>query len=173
MNKWMKRGIVATTLAIVAVLAMSFSAFAFAKGTTQQSPAPAYGQGYGLRVDTGYTNNTAWAGPQNSLVAVAANVLGMKQADLVAELSDKTIAQVAQEKGVAIDKIVNAFLAPRITALQTAVADGRLTQAQADQMLATMKAHVTEQLSEAWTPAGPGTGSGVPAGAFPGGRWGR
>ncbi len=171
MNRWMKRGIVAATLALVAVLALSFSAFA--KGPAPQRTAPAYGQGYGMKIGMGYASDSTWAGSQNSLVAVTASVLGMNQADLVAELSDKTIAQVAQEKGVATNKIVDAFLAPRIAALQSAVEGGRLTQAQADQMLATMKTHVTEQLSEAWTPLGPGTGSGVPAGMFFGGRWGR
>lgn len=171
MNRWMKRGIVAAILSLVAVLTLSLSAFA--KSSTPQTPAPAYGQGYGIRAGIDTTSGSTWAGPQNSLVAVAANVLGMKQADLVAELADKTIAQVAQEKGVAIDKIVDAFLAPRVAALQSMVEEGRLTQAQADQMLANMQAHVTAQLSEAWTQVGPGTGSGVPAGAFSGGRWGR
>lgn len=167
MNTWLKRSAIAATLVVAVVLSLSLSAFA--KGPTQQSSASAYGQGYGVKVGMGYADNSTWAGPQNSLVAVAAKVLGMSQADLVAQLSDKTIAQVAQEKGIAVDKIVNAFLAPRVTALQTAVEEGRLTQAQADQMLALMKTHVTEQLSEAWTSVGPGTGSGNPAGAFFGG----
>ena len=160
MNRWMKRGTLAAIVAIAALLILSLSAFA--KGPTQQSQAPAYGQGYGLRVGVSNTDNSSWAGPQHSLVAVAANVLGMKQADLVVELKDKTIAQVAQEKGIATDTIVNAFLAPRVEALNNAVEAGRLTQAQTDQMLATMKTHVTEQLNEVWTPAGPGTGSCVP-----------
>lgn len=163
MNTWLKRGIVAVTLAVVVVLSLSLSAFA--KSATPQSLASAYGQGY--------ADSSKWSGPQNSLVAVAANVLGMNRADLVAELNDKTIAQVAQEKGVATDKIVDAFLAPRVAELQSAVEAGRLTQAQADQLLATMKAHITAQLSATWTPRGPGMGSGVPAGAFFGGRWGR
>ena len=170
MNTWLKRGIVAATLAVVAVLSLSMSTFA--KSVTPQSPTPPYGQGYGMKIGMGYADSSNWGGPQNSLVAVAANVLGMNQTDLVAELNDKTIAQVAQEKGVATDTIVDAFLAPRVAAIQSAVEEGRLTQAQADQMLATMKAHVTERLSAAWTPLGPGTGSCVPAGAFFGGRWG-
>lgn len=162
MNKWMKRGIVAAIVAIAAMLVLSLSAFA--KGPTQQSQAAAYGQGYGMRAAISTTDNSSWAGPQHSLVAVAANVLGMNQADLVVELKDKTIAQVAQEKGIATDKIVDAFLAPRVEALNSAVEAGRLTQAQADQMLATMKTHVTEQLNEVWTPSGPGTGNCVPLG---------
>ena len=162
MNRWMKRGIVAAIVAIGAMLALSLSAFA--QGPTGQSQALAYGQGYGMRAGISTTDNSSWAGPQHSLVAVTADVLGMNQADLVVELKDKTIAQVAQEKGIATDKIVVAFLGPRVEALNSAVAAERLTQAQADQMLATMKAHVTAQLNEVWTPAGPGTGSCVPIG---------
>lgn len=165
MNRWMKRGSVAAILAIAALLVLSLSAFA--KGPTPQGPA--YGQGYGMAVGMNSAENGSWAGPQHSLVAVTASILGMNQADLVAELQSKTIAQVAQEKGVATDTIVNAFLAPRVEALTSAVEARRLTQAQADQMLATMKTHVTEQLNEVWTPAGPGAGSGVPAGRH-GGR---
>jgi hypothetical protein len=159
MNTWLKRGIVAAVLVGVAVLSLSLSAFA--KSTTLQSSVSAYRQGYGMKIGMGYASSTNWAGPQHSLVAIAANVLGMKQTDLVAQLNGKTIAQVAQEKGIATDKIVDAFLAPRIAALQSAVEGGRLTQAQADQMLVTMKAHVTEQLSTAWTPRRPGMGRGV------------
>lgn len=171
MNTWLKRGILAATLALVAVLALSLSAFA--KGPTPQNTASAYGQGYGMKIGMGYAGSSNWGGPQNSLVAVAASVLGMNQTNLVAELNDKTIAQVAQEKGVTTDKIMDAFLAPRVVAIQSEVEEGRLTQAQADQMLATMKAHITAQLSAVWTPLGPGTGSGVSADAFFGGRCGR
>lgn len=68
-------------------------------------------------------------GPQNSLVAIAAQVLGLDQTDLVATLnSGKTIADVAEEKGVAQDKIVDAFVAARKAAMDQAVASGRMTQ---------------------------------------------
>lgn len=155
MKKWLKLSMIATALALVSVLAFSVSAFAQGSGPgpARQGTPSANGPGYG----SGMLNRGA---PQQSLLAVAADVLGMSQADLVAELDDKTIAQVAQARGVATNTIVDAFLAPRVTALQNAVSAGRLTQAQADQMLATMKANVTAQLTSAWTPRGPGQGSG-------------
>ncbi len=156
MNKWVKIGTLAVALAVVAVLALSASAFA--KGPALQGTPSAYGQGYGRGM--GSLGGRNWGGTQNSLVAVAAKVLGMSQADLVVALDDKTIADVAKEKGVATDKIVDAFLAPRVAALKSAVDANRLTQAQADQMLATMKAHVTAQLDNLWTPGGPGRSSG-------------
>jgi hypothetical protein len=91
-------------------------------------------------------------GPQQSLVAVAADALGIPQADLIAQLQGgKTIAQVAGEKNVALDTIVNAFVATR---------QARMTQAQVDAMLATMRANVTARLSQPWSPQGPGAGTG-------------
>jgi hypothetical protein len=154
MKRWLKSSILATGLAIVAVLLLGASAFA--KGPAQRATAPGYTQNYTM----GYMGGRNWGGPENSLIAVTAKVLGMNQADLVADLNGKTIADVAKEKGVSTQKIVDAFLAPRAEALKNAVEVGRLTQAQADQVLATMKANVTAQLSQTWTPRGAGAGLG-------------
>ncbi|MBK9714809.1 MAG: hypothetical protein IPO81_26445 [Kouleothrix sp.] len=100
-------------------------------------------------------------GQQQSLVAVAANTLGLTQADLIAQLQGgKTIAQVAGEKNVPLDTIVNAFVSTRQARMAQAVANGRMTQAQADAMLATMRANVTARLSQPWSPQGPGAGMG-------------
>ncbi|MCG8346376.1 MAG: hypothetical protein MI924_01165 [Chloroflexales bacterium] len=100
-------------------------------------------------------------GMSDSLVAVAADVLEMDRTALVAELqSGKTIAQVAEEHNVALSEIVDAFLAPRAERLASLVESGRLTQEQADTMLATMEANVTTRLIEPWSPQGPGAGNG-------------
>ena len=100
-------------------------------------------------------------GPQQSLIAIAAQQLGINQADLVTQLQGgKTIAQVAGEKNVALDTIVNAFVATRQARMTQAVAAGRMTQAQVDAMLATMRTNVTAQLSQPWSPQGPGAGIG-------------
>lgn len=97
-------------------------------------------------------------GPQSSLVAVAAQQLGMTQAELQAELSaGKSIAQVAGEKDVAVETIVDAFVATRKARMDTAVAAGRMTQAQADAMLATVRANATARISQAGL-VGSGTG---------------
>lgn len=135
-------------LTIVGVLAILVAALpagaAFAQGPSGQNPPLGLGRGN-------------WGGPENSLVAVAANVLGMEQTALVAELNTgKTIAQVAQAKGVALDKIVTAFVQPHVEWLTQAVTDGKITQAQADQYIATMKANITAKLSAPFTPRGNG-----------------
>ncbi len=159
MNKWLKLGTLAAALAVVAVLALGASAFA--QGPTPQTTPHASGPGYGMGLGMGRMGGGNWGGPQNSLVAVTAKVLGMSQTDLVAALNGgKTLADVAKEKGIATDKIVDEFLAPRVQALKSAMEAKRLTQAQADQWLATMKTNVNAQLSNKWTPRGPGLGMG-------------
>ena len=98
-------------------------------------------------------------GPQQSLVAIAAQQLGIEQAELIAQLQGgKTIAQVASEKNVPLDTIVNAFVATRQARMAQAVANGRMTQAEADAMLAALRANVTARLRQPWSPQGPGTG---------------
>lgn len=84
-----------------------------------------------------------------------AETLGMTQEDLLAELRDgKTVAQVAEEKGVALETLVEALLAPRREALAQKVADGALTQEQADTMLAQMRENITARLQQTWQPGG-------------------
>jgi hypothetical protein len=139
-------------LTIVGVLAILVAALpagaAFAQGPSGDHPPMGLGRGN-------------WGGPDNSLVAVAARVLGMEQTALVAELNTgKTIADVAKAKGVALDKIVAAFAQPHVERLTQAVKDGKITQAQADQYLATMKANLTAKLSAPFTPRGNGNGQG-------------
>jgi len=124
------------------------------------SSMPGAGNGMGRRGGMGGMMSQM-GGPAQSLVAVAAQQLGINQADLVTQLQGgKTIAQVASEKNVALDTIVNAFVATRQARMAQAVAAGRMTQAQADAMLATLRANVTAQLSQPWSPQGPGMGAG-------------
>ncbi len=168
MNKWLKLGTTALTVAVVAWLTFGVVT------TFAQGPVPGYGGMAGL--------GGQWGGAENSLVAVAAKVLEMEQAALVAELNaGKPIAAVAQAKGIAVEQIANEFVAVRAQALQAAVTAGRLTQAQADEMLATLKTQVLQDLSNPYTPNGSGAGMGFagangtarPQGQMLGGRWAR
>ncbi len=157
MSKWLKIGTLAAALAVVALMVLGTAAFA--QGPTPQT-TPGNSQGYGMGYGMGF-GRMGMGGSQNSLVAVAAKVLGIDQTALVTTLnSGKTIADVAKEKGISTDKIVDEFLAPRIAALKSSVDAKRITQAQADSMLATMKTNVTAQLTAKWTPRGPGMGTG-------------
>ncbi|MCB0191280.1 MAG: hypothetical protein KDJ65_04995 [Anaerolineae bacterium] len=124
-----------------------------------QSGAMMRGQGQGR----GMGNNGDGLGlgaPEASMLTVVAEQLGMEQADLMAELqSGKTMAEVIEAHGVALDTVVDAFLAPRVEQLAEKVANEEITQAQADSYLAMMRAKVTQQLQSEWT-AGHGNGSG-------------
>lgn len=160
-SKWFKLGALAVVATIAGSILVSNRAAAQTPAPTSTAQAATVGRGYGMGGGLGMLAQGRMGGQSNSLVAVAAQTLGMTQTDLVATLnSGKTIAAVAEEKGVALDKITEAFLAPRAQMLQDAVAAGRLTQAQADANLATMKANVTAQLSSTFTPRGNGTGAG-------------
>jgi hypothetical protein len=101
---------------------------------------------------------------------------GATLADIVAKLTGrgvdevradrqagKSFADIAKAKGVSSDKIVGATLDARKAALDAAVKDGRITQAQADTMLANMKARLTDRVDDAaagCTGAGGGFGRG-------------
>ncbi|MCC7448502.1 MAG: hypothetical protein IT324_13865 [Anaerolineae bacterium] len=151
-SKWTKFGMVAVAL-LVGLMLVASTASAQGPGNGPQRP----GRERGMRGGMGY----GLGGPEDSLVAIAAKTLGIDQAMLVSTLnSGKTIADVAKDKGVALDKIVDAVVADRAERLKSAVAAGRMTQAQADAWLAQVKTHVTAQLSARFTPRGNGQGMG-------------
>jgi len=162
-----------TWMALVGIALAVVVAIALAPAVLAQGPAGGFGPGQaqgrmlgggpggmGRRGGMGGMNGQ-FGGPQQSLIAVAADTLGMTQADLIAQLqSGKAIAQVASDKKVALETIVNAFVTTRQARMTQAVAAGRMTQAQADTMLATMKANLATRLSQPWSPQGPGAGAG-------------
>jgi hypothetical protein len=86
-------------------------------------------------------------GPGNSLISIAADELGMSLTDLLTELQDgKSIADVAAEKGVDTGAIVDAYLADLKENLDEAVAEGRITQKQADYQLELAQERAIDQL---------------------------
>jgi hypothetical protein len=150
MNKnWWKIGIMAVFAAILGLA--SLSAVAFAQTTPPAGMGGMGSNGMGGR----------WGGPQSSLVATAAQVLKLNQTDLIAELNaGQTLAQVAQAHGSSASALAEPWLAARQQTLSQAVTAGQMTQAQADTMLANMKANVATQLNSTWTPKGRGGGLG-------------
>jgi hypothetical protein len=84
----------------------------------------------------------------------AAGVLGMTTDQLRTALDGgKTLAQVAQGKGVSQATLVDKLVAAEKLQIAAAVKAGRLTQAQADAMTADLKARITERVTSA-RPAG-------------------
>lgn len=86
-------------------------------------------------------------GGHDNLVSIAADKLDMKLTELLTELQDgKSIADVAGEKGVDTQGIVNEYLAQVKENLDEAVAAGRITQNQADYQLQQVEQRVTDHL---------------------------
>lgn len=95
----------------------------------------------------------ALANVRQAMLDAAAQKLGMTAADLIAQLrSGQTLAQIAQSKGVAEQEVINAALAAAKTQLDQAVANGSLTQAQADAIYTNLQ----QQGSQLFTPRGRG-----------------
>lgn len=82
-------------------------------------------------------------------LATVATALGVTQAELWTELqAGKSVADVAAAKNVALDTVINAIVAEQTAALQLAVTNGRLTQAQADERIASLKANLPTLLAQ-------------------------
>jgi hypothetical protein len=69
----------------------------------------------------------------------AAKALGMSSADLTTALKSKTLLALAQEKKVDVAALRTAMADAQKAAIDQAVKDGKLTQAQADAMKANLK----------------------------------
>ena len=175
-------GITAIVLALVGVLV--FSGTVFAQGPDPNAPpAPPAWRGYpGMP----FGHPPAWGGypgaprmpgfmgrgrgpgfghpaPQpwrlargKAVISITAEVLEIEPAEVISQLREgKSIAEIAGDK---LDAIVERLVAPRQERLETLVADGRLTQEQADALLALMKARITDRLSQPFTPRPPRQG---------------
>jgi hypothetical protein len=86
--------------------------------------------------------------------AAAADALGIPEQELRTRTqAGETLADIAEAEGVAESELVDALVGAARTRLADAVADGRLTQAEADARAADLEARITDSLDE---PCGPG-----------------
>lgn len=147
----------------VAVLALAsllvFNGVAFAQGPQPNAPQtqgdwPSWVGGMLGRGMRGH-----WGlGPDDSLLSIAARVLDKTQIELAQELRDgKTLAEIAGDK---LDEIISQAVEARKANLDQAVANGKLSQAQADAMLALMKANLEQRAQQSFQPRGWGFGLG-------------
>ena len=78
----------------------------------------------------------------------AATALGMTVEELrTALVAGTSLADVAATKGVAVQKVIDAIVAAETAELKQHVADGKLTQARADELLAGLLARVTAMVN--------------------------
>jgi|SRR5579884_981550 len=105
-------------------------------------------------------------------LAAAAGYLGTTADAVLTQLqSGKTLAQIANAtSGKSAAGLVDALVAHEKTEIASAVAAGRLTQAQADQITANLQQRVTDLVNGAH-PAGPHGWGGGPPGAGTFGPW--
>jgi hypothetical protein len=107
-------------------------------------------------------------GYRGTIPSRLAEELGMTLDELSAALAEgKTVAEIAEEQGVELGDLVAALIAPRAEYLKQAVADGRLTQEQADWMLEEMTEHLTWRLENVGV-GGYGGGCGMSGGGWQG-----
>ncbi len=95
----------------------------------------------------------------------AATVLGLEPEALLSELQeDKTLAEVAEEQGMAVDEFTAAMLAQVRQELDALVAEDKLTQEQADAIYDRVEENIGDIVNALPKPHGP-----CPRGAFFGG----
>jgi hypothetical protein len=99
-------------------------------------------------------------------LTTVATALGITEAELRTELqAGKSVADVAAAKNVSLDKVISAIVDAETKNLQQAVTDGKLSQAQADQRIADLKANLPAMLAQKGMfdgGRGPGRGRGGP-----------
>lgn len=76
------------------------------------------------------------------ILATASAYFGMSEADLRAALDDQSLADIAKKKGKSVSGLVKALVAAEEKKIDEAVADGRITTAQASEL----KSELTERM---------------------------
>lgn len=98
-------------------------------------------------------------------IAEAAGVLGMTPAELRTALgTDRSLAQVAADRKMSRATLVDKLVAAAEKRLAADVAAGRLTQAEADQRKAGLRARISEMVDRVGPPRGRDRGPGGPEG---------
>jgi hypothetical protein len=115
------------------------------------------GRGFGRGMGAGFGAGLAFGRNGQSLIDVTARVTGIAPGDVRAALRDgQTFARIAEGHGKSAQDLVQAALTARQEMLATAVSEGRLTQAQADQVIVQMKTRLEARVSSATQPRGRG-----------------
>ena len=180
----MKKLLIIASIALVAVLTLSVAGFAYAQSQTPQAPAnPSAGQGQGGWANGGNRPGMGGRfGGMGALAAQSAGGYGLMHDEMIAafaqafnitpeELQARLDAGdsmwvIAQEKGLSADQFTQLMGQARSASLQQAVADGTLTQAQADWMQQRMNGNYPDGY-------GPGSANCDGTGVRQGGRGGR
>jgi hypothetical protein len=143
----MNKFVVIIVVVVVAAFALGAAGYVYAQSPTPQAPVP--GTGYGMMgASSGrmgarggmMAGSTSVSGDQDGLlhdgmIAVYSQKLGISVDDLNARLiKGETMAQIAYSKGLTAAEFSTLMTDARSQAIDQAVKDGTLTQAQVDWM---------------------------------------
>ena len=180
--------IVAIGLVVTAVLILgAFTVLAQDDQPTFPPTVPGYGSGMmggqqgGMMNGRGGMMNGQRGGMMNgqhsgmmgsfSLPGVVAQMLDLTVDEVLTELSSGiSIAELAANHGVDAQAVIDETLAQHQIALETAVANGTLSQEQADLMQANMAAMIATRVNQPWGSMSGGRGFGHGAGGCHGGQ---
>jgi hypothetical protein len=172
--------LIGSVVAIAALVALAIAGFAFAQ--TPNPPVPDYPRGSGGWGGRGMQGGGVMGGWRQSgdvdgeaygpmhdyMIDAFAQAMGMDVAELESQIDEgKTMWQIVQDQGLSDEEISDLMIEARTKAFEQIVADGVLTQEQADWMLGRM--------NQMWNYGG-GSGSCHRGGRFGGagqggGRW--
>jgi hypothetical protein len=131
-------------------------------------PEPPLGAGFGFGLFDGHGGPGGGPGGPGNALAAEAKALNMSEADLRAALQGgKSVADVAKEKNVALDTVISAVVTAQTDAIKAEVTAGRITQAQADQLIARLQARVTQMVNAKGGEVGPRGNGGFPGNRGP------
>lgn len=118
-----------------------------------------------LKADMPERGERGRGGKGGAGLEVAAQSLGMSADELQTALKGgQTLAQVAADKGVNVQVVVDALVASATNHINEEVASGELTQAEADEKLANVTERVTERVNNPRPEGGPRGGQGAKRG---------
>ncbi len=142
----MKKGLLAVVAVVVVVVALGTTGLAFAQTSTPQAPAAGSGFGYGMNgtgrgmqgAGRGSNANATGVGQgilHDAMISYFAEKLGLTVDQINTRLANgETMAQIAYSTGLTATQFQALMLDARSQAIDQAVKDGTLTQAQADWM---------------------------------------
>ena len=155
MNK--KRKMLIAAL-VTGLLIVAFTGVAFATGpVTPNADCP----GDGSRLGGGGHGMGVYFG-QGALEGVASDLLGLSTEEIQTQrLEGKSLVEIAASVGVSEDTLVAAFVEAKGEIIQQLVADGALTQEQADFMTQNMEQQTTLAVNRTGTGPFSQTGNGM------------
>jgi len=156
--------VIAGALAIaMALTGVAGAAFAQEAATSTEQPAVnGIAPSTPVNPQFGGRQRMGWSGP---LVTRVANILKMSVEDVIAQRqAGKSFAEIAQEKGMSEADLLAALVAEVKSSVESLVASGNMTQAQADRVLANVEANLKAAITR--TAVGP-QGDGIRAGRGP------